>query len=194
MAGDSLSLPRTVRVFVNGAIEGLPGYVEVHQLPAGNSFFMAVDQSAWGLVEKWGQSSCQGFKQLEISDGISYGCRIYSVERATSDDIVRSVYPVLSFPTTERIRLQGGIRLSGNTFFDFALPNVVVESSGPVEVFCNNHLLPKSERGDFLLPRPVQDGTQLEIEAKRHKNTVARKSLFISAKFPWQGLHSSTVV
>jgi len=187
--GWRFTLPASdVRVFVNGAIEGLPGYIEVHQLPAGNSFFMAVDQSAWGLVEKWGQSSCQGFKQLEISDGISYGCRIYSVERATSDDIVKSVYPVLSFPATERIRLQGGIRLSGNTFFDFALPNIVVESSDSVEVFCNNHRLQKSERGDFSLPIPVQDGTQLEIEAKRHKNTVARKSLFVSAKFPWQGL------
>jgi hypothetical protein len=187
--GWRFTLPASdVRVFVNGAIEGLPGYIEVHQLPAGNSFFMAVDQSAWGLVEKWGQSSCQGFKQLEISDGISYGCRIYSVERATTDDIVKSVYPVLSFPTTERIRLQGGIRLSGNTFFDFALPNIVVESSDSVEVFCNNHRLQKSQRGDFSLPSPVQDGTQLEIEAKRHKNTVARKSLFVSAKFPWQGL------
>ncbi|HTR27233.1 MAG TPA: hypothetical protein VMI10_24900 [Terriglobales bacterium] len=178
----------TVRVFVNGALEGLPGYVEVHQLPAGTSFFMVVDQPAWGLVEKWGQSSCQGFKHLDISDGIPYGCRIYRVERATNDDIVRDVYPVLSFPAAERIRWQGGIRLSGNTFFDFALPNVVVESSGPVKVFCNNHLLPKSEQGDFLLPRPVQDGTQLRIEVRRHENTVARKSLFVSAKFQWQGL------
>ena len=100
-------LASAVRVFVNGAIEGLPGYIEVHQLPAGTSFFMAVDQSAWGLVEKWGHSSCLGFKLLEISDGVSSGCRIYSVEKATSDDIVKSVYPVLSFPTTERIRLQG---------------------------------------------------------------------------------------
>jgi hypothetical protein len=189
--GWRFTLPTSdVRVFVNGAIEGLPGYIEVHQLPAGNSFFIAVDQSAWGLIEKWGQSSCQGFKRLEISDGIPYGCRIYSVERATSDDIVRSVYPVLSFPTTERIRLQGGIRLSGNTFFDFALPSIVVESSDSVEVFCNNHRLQKSERGDFSLPSRVGDGTQLEIEAKRHKNTVARKSLFVSAKFPWQGLSS----
>jgi hypothetical protein len=187
--GWRFTLPASaVRVFVNGAIEGLPGYIEVHQLPAGTSFFIAVDQSAWGLVEKWGQSSCQGFKQLEISDGISYRCRIYSVERATSDDIVKSVYPVLSFPTTERIRLQGGIRLSGNTFFDFALPNIVVESSDSIEVFCNNHRLPESRRGDFLLPLPVQDGTQLEIEARRHKNTIARKSLFVSANFPWQGL------
>jgi hypothetical protein len=189
--GWRFTLPASaVRVFVNGAIEGLPGYIEVHQLPAGTSFVMAVDQSAWGLVEKWGQSSCQGFKHLEISDGISYSCRIYSVERATSDDIVKSVYPVLSFPMTERIRLQGGIRLSGNTFFDFALPNIVVESSNPVEVFCNNHLLPKSEQGVFLLPSPVRDGPQLEIEVRRDKKTVVRKSLFVSAKFPWQGLPS----
>lgn len=187
--GWRFSLPAsTVRVFVNGAIEGLPGYVEVHQLPAETSFFLAVDQPAWGLVEKWGQSSCEGFKQVDISDGISYGCRIYSAERAVSDDIVRDAYPILSFPTAERIRLQGGIRLSGNTFFDFALPSIVVESSRPVKVFCNKHVLSKSEQGDFLLPNPVQDGARLEIEVRRNENTVARKSLFVSGKFQWQGL------
>jgi hypothetical protein len=187
--GWRFTLPASsVRVFVSGAIEGLPGYIEVHQLPAGTSFFLAVDEPAWGLVEKWGRSSCAGFKELGISDGLSYGCRVYSVDSANSDDIVRKTYPVLSFPTAERIRLQGGIRFSGNTFFDFALPNIVVESSGPVKVFCNNHLLPKSEQGDFWLPRAVQDGTQLEIEVRRNENTVARKSLFIRAKFQWQGL------
>ena len=107
--GWHFTLPASlVRVFVSGANEGMPGYVEVQQLPT-TPFSILADQSASGVIQRWGRSSCHGFRQLEISEGIPEGSDIYRVERATSDEIVRDVYPVLSFPTTERIQLDGGI-------------------------------------------------------------------------------------
>lgn len=186
--GWRFTLPASlVRVFVSGASEGMPGYVEVQQLPS-SSFFVLADESASEVIHKWGESSCLGFRQLKIFEGLPEGSNIYSIERAISDDLVRDVYPVLSFPTTDRIRLDGGIRISGNTFLDFAAPRVVVESNAAVEVLCNERQLQRSESGYFELPTGVPDATRLIIEIRKGRSTVARKSILIRAICQWQAL------
>src|SRR5262249_13173451 len=82
--GWRFKLPKTdVRVLVSGAAEGLPGYVEVQQFPTDSPFLLVASASAWHLIERWGQSSCQGFKHLEQLRGLPAGCRFYSVHRAT---------------------------------------------------------------------------------------------------------------
>lgn len=188
--GWRFKLPKTdVRVLISGATEGLPGYIEVQQLPSDSSFYLVASPPAWNLIERWGQSSCQGFKHLHQLRGLPADCRCYSVSQALNDNIVRSVYPTLSFPSSERIRLEGGIRLSGNTFFGFALPRIVVEASKPnFQVFCNGEELAKSRDGDFVLPSRIPDGTTLEIEVRNGDKPLVAKSIFVYSRFPWQNL------
>jgi hypothetical protein len=178
-----------VRVFVSGALEGLPGYVEVQQLPTGSPFLLLAKASAWNLIERWARSSCDGFKELGIVNGLPSGCRLYSAQKADSDNIVKAVYPNLALPSVERIRFQGGIRLTGNTFFGFALPRVVVETSTPTfQVCCNGRALRHLEQGAFALPSRVQKGGKLDIEVRNGDEVLAGRSIFVASEFPWQSL------
>jgi hypothetical protein len=178
-----------VRVFVSGALEGLSGHIEVQQLPTSSPFLLLAEASAWNLIERWGRSSCDDFRQLSITDGLPSSCRLYSAQRANTDNTVKAVYPNLALPSMEHIRLQGGIRFSGNTFFGFALPRVVVETSTPTfQVFCNGKALRQLECGDYALPSRVQKGGKLEIEVRNGDQVLAGKSIFVASEFPWQGV------
>jgi hypothetical protein len=191
-SGWRFKLPRAdVRVFSSGAAEGLSGYVEVQQMPTEAHFLLIANASAWHLIERWGQASCRGFMHLKDFWGLPPGCRLYKVDRAINDNIVRSVYPALAFPSSDRIRLEGGIRVSGNAYFGFALPRIVVESSDPnFKVFCNGKVLTSSHDGEFVLPSRAQDGTTLEIEVKKEEKLLASKSIFVYSRFHWQNLEA----
>jgi hypothetical protein len=51
----------SIRVFIKGEVQGLPGLIEVRQLPKGSPFYLAAHQECWEVLNPWGKSSCKGF-------------------------------------------------------------------------------------------------------------------------------------
>src|SRR6185436_10298817 len=69
--GWHLRLPSgPIRIFVNGGQEGLPGLVEVQQLPHSLPFYIAAKDECCPKLQEWARVDCEGFKDLEIREGL----------------------------------------------------------------------------------------------------------------------------
>ncbi|MBD1929831.1 hypothetical protein H6F74_26880 [Trichocoleus sp. FACHB-90] len=182
-------LPQSlIRIFIDGAGFGLPGLVEVRQLPSASRFYLAARQDCCQLLEKWGESSCKGFEKLPIIAGLPHGWHFFHVAAAYSDDLVKYEYPILSLPTTVRFDLEGGIRISrGNQFFKFAPPKLVLTGGNDsIRVCCNSTPLDCSQaEGIYELPDHAPTGTKIEIEARIGEDVVRCRSLFLVEDFSW---------
>lgn len=97
-----------IRVFVDGGSQGLPGFVEVRQLPIQKPFYLAAHQECLELLTRWGDSSCQDFENLQIINGLPSGWHFFKAKAAYSDELVKREYPILAFPTNLRLELAGG--------------------------------------------------------------------------------------
>lgn len=171
-----------IRVFVNGNTEGLPGIVEVRQLPTQQPFYLAAHEQCLELLTIWGELSCQGFEKLQIIDGLPSGWHLFKAEAACSDELIKQEYPILAFPTNVRLELAGGIRLErGNKFFKFAPPKLVLQGgSESIKVYCNNKLLDCTEAGGiYELPADTPGETKLLIEARSGDDIIRRCSLLL---------------
>ncbi|MTJ50025.1 hypothetical protein [Dolichospermum sp. UHCC 0259] len=176
-----------IRVFVEGRSLGLPGIVEVGRLPKGSPFYLAVHQECCTLLEKWGTSSCEGFEKLHIVKGLPTGWHLFKVTAAHSDEIVKNEYPILSFSTSIRLDLEGGLRLGkGNWFFRFAPPKLVLQcSDGTAKLYCNGRLLEDSSgQGIYELPPDIPADTNIKIEARNGENVIKYLSLLLVEDFP----------
>ncbi|KOP23134.1 hypothetical protein AMR41_27920 [Hapalosiphon sp. MRB220] len=176
-----------IRVFVEGRSLGLPGLVEVVRIPKGLPFYLAVQQECCSLLEKWGASSCEGFEKLHTVKGLPNRWHLFKVAAAHSDEIVKSEYPILSFSTSIRLDLEGGVRLDkGNYFLKFAPPKLVLQGGDEsVKVYCNGKLLQdKSGEGIYELSPDIPADTKLEIEACKGKDIIKRLSLFLVEDLP----------
>jgi hypothetical protein len=175
-----------VRVFVTGLGEGLPGLIEVRQLPKNSPFYLAARQECCQLLKTWGESSCKGFKKLQIAEGLPQEWHFFYADAAYSDELFKREYPLLSWPTTVRLDLQGGIRLDkGNRFFKFAPPKLVLQGGDEsVKVYCNNQLLDcTQEEGIYELRTDLPTGIKLLIEARTGEDVVKRCSLLLVEDF-----------
>ncbi|MEG3973321.1 hypothetical protein QT970_01710 [Microcoleus sp. herbarium8] len=171
-----------IRVFVNGDTQGLPGIVEVRQLPTQQPFCLAAHEQCLELVTIWGELSCQGFENLQIIDGLPSGWHFFKAEAACSDELIKQEYPILAFPTNVRLELAGGIRLErGNKFFKFSPPKLTLQSgSESIKVYCNNKLLDcTSGAGIYELPADSPAETKLLIEARSGDDIIKRCSLLL---------------
>jgi hypothetical protein len=171
-----------IRVLVKGDSEGLPGLVEVRQLPYQKPFYLAAHQECLELLTRWGESSCQGFEKLKIINGLPSGWHLFKVVAACNDALIKQVYPILAFPTNVQLDLAGGIRLErGNKFFKFAQPKLIVQGgSESIRVYCNNRLLEATKAaGIYELPADIPAGTKLIIEARSGENIIRRCSLLL---------------
>lgn len=186
-AGLHLRLPgRSVRVFIEGTSEGIPGLIEVHALPRGQSFYLAYRELNWPRLEKWATVECRGFEDLDVLEGLPGGWKIASVSEAAGNKSVRYDFPFLSFPASSRLRLVGGIRSSrGNNFFSFAPPDVALEGSpSGADLYCND--VPLSVRslcGAYVLPEGLPPESRITVEAKNGTAIVASHSLFLTGDF-----------
>ena len=170
-----------IRVFVNGDSQGLPGIVEVRQLPTQKPFYLAAHQECLELLTRWGESSCQGFEKLQIIDGLPSGWHFFKAQAACSDELIKQKYPILALPTNVRLELAGGIRLErGNKFFKFAPPKLVLQGANEsIKVFGNNKLLDCTEAaGIYELPADTAE-TKLLIEARSGDDIIKRCSLLL---------------
>jgi len=191
----SLVLPGApVRVLVAGSTFGLPNLVEVQQLPAGTPFYLLVGVECWEEIEEWGEVACEGFRAIPVASGLPTLWRLYAVERALGDAMVRHLAPALAFPATFRLDLAGGVRVErGSKYFRFAPPRVVVR--GPldgVDVSCNDVPLVDGGDGTFVLPAAVLADSQLSVVARRGDEEVGR-TLYLLDSFPWQDLTPARV-
>ncbi|MCY7333097.1 MAG: hypothetical protein LH649_10675 [Pseudanabaena sp. CAN_BIN31] len=175
-----------IRIFVGGSSEGLSGYIEVRQLPVQKPFYLAAHEDCLALLTQWGESSCKGFNKLPIANGLPDRWHFFQVEIACSDEL-KKIYPVLAFPTILRLELSGGIRFSGNNFFKFAPPKVVLQvSNDEIQVYCNeirldcNHI-----SGVYELPLDTSD-LRLEISARSGDTTMKRRFISLVEDIPWQ--------
>jgi hypothetical protein len=169
-----------IRVFVDGDSEGLPGLVEVRQLPTQKPFYLAAHEQCLKLLTEWGESSCKGFEILQIIDGFPSGWHLFKAAAACSDELIKLEYPILAFPTNLRLELAGGIRLErGNKFFKFAQPKLILQGgSDSIKVYCNDRLLNCTEAaGIYELPADTPAETKLQIEARSGEDIIKRCSL-----------------
>ncbi len=174
-----------IRILVDGNSEGLSGLVEVHQLPVQRQFYLAAHEDCLNLLTQWGESSCQGFEKLSIAQGLPNRWHFFKVGLACSDEPIKYTYSVMSFPTTLRLELVGGIRVNrGNKFFRFAPPKLVLQgNTDSIEIFCNDIPLKSDDTGIYELPL---DSLEMLIKAKRGENTVKTASLSLVEDISWQ--------
>ncbi len=183
-----LRLPSAaVRVFVSGGPQGIDGLVEVRRLPQSTKFYVATRRDSYGAVRAWGEESCRGFKDLEITHGLPTGWFLGCADAALNDDSVRKKYPMLSLPMTTRLSLRGGIRVSqGNQFFKFAPPCIELEGpSDSVEIHCGGMALKFDDReGCYQLPQNLPSGVQVIVEASRGDEALRKLSFYLEEEFP----------
>lgn len=178
-----------VRVFVKGDTQGLPGFIEVRQLPTQKPFYLAAHKDCLELLNSWGESSCKGFEKLPISNGLPINWYLFKAEQADTDELIKHQYPVLSFPTTVRLELDEGLRVDrGNKFFKFAPPKVVIQSGDEsIKLYGNDKLLScTDDAGSYELPTDFPSETTLVIEARIGEKIIKRRSLTLRENFDWQ--------
>lgn len=171
--------PSNVKVFEEGALQSLPGIVEVPRIPRQRSFYLACRAEVVNEIERWGQTGCRGFKDLKIEIGLPEGWRLFSVEEALSDELVKKRFPALAFNSSARIYFDGGLRSTGNQYFSFALPKLILDISSKADLFCNDIQL-QQENGRYAIPESSALTGRLAIEARLAGEIVATRSLFVS--------------
>src|SRR5262249_33049964 len=62
-----------VRILVDGSGEGLPGLVEVRRLPSQTKFYLLAAHRDAERLANWGAISCDGWEELNLSDGLPRG-------------------------------------------------------------------------------------------------------------------------
>lgn len=180
-----------VRVFASGLSDGLTGLVEVQQMPPCSPFYFAAHSDCSGVIEKWGKEACKGFEQVSIRQGLPQDWRLYHVEQAINDQLVKDKYPMLSLPLVVRLRLDGGVKVSrGNDYFAFAPPRIIVEGQlDGLKVYCNNAPMQPglAQDGTFELRELAPGlGTKASIELRRDSEVLARRTVYLVHDFAWQ--------
>jgi hypothetical protein len=175
---------RSVRVFIPGSDDGLPGLVETQTLPSGSACHIAFGPKAAPAVVPWLHSECKGAKELNLDAGLPDQWRLFSVAHVQSDDGVAHLFPVLSLPRSIRLQLVGGIRSSaGNRYFPFAEPSVLlIGGKGGETLLCNGQNLQPVVPGMFKLPPGLPLNTRISLEALVGQTPVAKTALVLSAQ------------
>lgn len=189
-AGWKLTLPSaSVRAFVTGEAHQLPGLIEVTELPRRQPFYVATEPSAWTRIEPWLTKDCVGWRPIVIASGLPPAWIFGSVDEALTDDGPRAVGERLGFRDRRNIRLVGGIRAgTGNTFFDFAAPLVILDGGVPGDIVtCNGVELLERELqpGSFDLPVLPSDA-RVNIEVRAGDSVLKRRSIFLASGFSWR--------
>jgi len=178
--------PSLVRIFLRAQSQDLTGLVETRQLPKASPFYLAIRNDGTALLKQWGTSSCLGFKELAIREGLPQGWTMFRADSALDDEHVKDAYPQLALPSTIRLRFEGGIRASrANQFFSFAPPRIVVEGyDTSVTVGCNGIAVGCDVMGVCTLPEAASLSKELAIEAISG-NHIIRRRLYLVEDFSW---------
>lgn len=170
---------RSIRIMGSAKPFGFNGFVEQSQLPQGMSFYMLSREENAEVLHAWGRKFCEGFSEVELSAGLPSRWRLYSINRANSDALIRDAFPYLAFPTVLRIQFIGGLRVKGNQYFIFGLPQIeVTGATGGSNVFCSDYPLDRDpDTGFYVIPDSLY-AHRLIIEVRHNGETLRRRSLY----------------
>ncbi len=176
-----------VRLFIEGTGEGLPGLLEVYELPRGRQFYLAFQSVHWPALQRWTETGCRGWREIPATTGLPPGWKLGVAEEALSDHQVRDRFPSLAFADLMRLRLLRGIRSAlGQTFFAFAPPAIAVEGgTGDEEVWVDDSRLEGSGDGIYELPRNLPLETRIGVEVRRGEHVLKRAAIYLTASFSW---------
>lgn len=175
-----------VRLFISAEAEHLSGFIEALSLQPNTPFLLFADRAHTHLVEQWGRSSCTAFRSLRVRSGLPSGWFAYASEGAHSDEPVRNHVSALSFPTTSRITPKAGIVGSRNSYFSFALPDILVTGvPNDAELFCNGQRAGRCDGPPLPIPDSVSTAARLSFEVRVGSTVVCRKSIGVEPPIPW---------
>jgi len=182
--------PTSIRIFVAGTDEQLPGLVEILELPRGRPFYVAFDGALDGTLGPWLETGCTGWRPIPIVSGLPDGWQFASADEALSDAAPRSVDEAIGFRDIRTLRLEGGIRASaGNTYFAFAPPRVTLNGADPGDqLLCNDLLLQPTAIGSgiFTLPANLPVDARIGLEVHSGDDVVKRLSLYLKSGVAWR--------
>lgn len=181
--------PASVRLFVDGLSEQLPGLIETRHLSRGTAFYVASAGQVWPQVQRWVETECEGWREIELTTGLPGGWVFGTVREARSDQGLRSVAEDLGFPDRRTLRFAGGVRASvGNTFLSFAPPRIVLDGEAPGDVVtCHGHelLADRFAPTVYVLPPNLPKDVRIGLEVRNGEVVVFRRSLYLVGGFEW---------
>ncbi|MEA5468506.1 hypothetical protein [Spirulina sp. 06S082] len=168
-----------VRILIKGQNYDLPGWVETSQLPKEKPFYLLVHPDHIEAIEAWGNSACQGFEKVRINQGLPQGWSLFKVDFAKSDNLVKSKYPNLSFPSTIRLSFKGGLRLDRrNLFFTFAQPDILLQGHNEeIDIDCQDQKLSPISFGVYQLPENLPLNEKISITARHQEEIIQQINL-----------------
>ena len=183
---------RAVRIMVSAMPFGFDGFVEDSQIPQDKPFFLLAHYRYAETLHMWGDNCCEGFSEVDLISGLPSGWRLYSIDHANSDAFIRDVFPFLTFPTVLRIQFRGGLKVRGNQYFTFALPQVeIMGAVSDMSVFCNDRRLdPDSETGMYNIPDTLR-ANRIIVELRRNGESIRRRTLYALETAAWRDVVST---
>ena len=188
----------TVRVFQSGASFGLPGYIEASRIAKDAEFIIAACQNK-DEIRQWGESECEGFRELRFSTGLPEDWRLFRVTAVKSDSLIRNIATRLALPSSIRIQLRGGIASQEGTssrFFSFARPTVLIDGpNDELTVDCDGKALScvGGSSSEYELPSTLPVNQTVRIEASTLSGDRSRRSIqLVDAAFSNWNLHAAS--
>ena len=154
----------TVRLFLPGQSEGFPDWIEHERLERGVKFLVASFGEDIEKVQKWGRESCGKLTQKQVS-GLPVGWVLFEGENANQSC---PGVDILSVSSSLRLRIKKGIRIAGNTYLKFPLPEIIFENSAGTEKVALNGTPLKRLAPDmpvWQLPENLPVNEILKVEA-----------------------------
>jgi len=163
----------TVRLFLLGQLEGLPDWIESQRLEKGIEFLVTCKSTEAEKLRKWGSEYCEKFQQKSAS-GLPAGWLLFLGNNANQSC---PGVDVLFVSSSLRLLLKRGIKISGNTYLRFPLPEVVLEnSSGNETITLNGTALKRPDHNIpvWQLPQDTPVNETLKIEVKVGEQELRR--------------------
>lgn len=118
-------------VLVVAAKEGLPGLIQVLQLPVSGAFYVLHGPRSQQSVRQWLSDAGANATELSVNRGIGAGWTLLECDGLGTHGAPSALGP-LRVPDRVKIRLRYGIRSApGNNFLSVAPPAVVVDGAPP---------------------------------------------------------------
>lgn len=162
--GWRIKLPLSnVRVFSLGKNEGFSQWLETNKIESGIEYYIACHIDVYSSVLNWGRTSSKGFKEVHATGLPLNWClfKVTSVIESHPDIELLQLSNMCTFG------LKGGIKAAqGNTYFNFAPPEIEVEGSEHAPKI-NGKELEKKDGLKWIIPNniPVETKIRIELEA-----------------------------
>jgi len=164
----------SVKLFLPGSREDLPGWVESQHLERESRFFIACHSSMASIISEWGNNSCKQFANV-LFYGLPSNWLLFEGEGAYEP--CREI-DVLNIPSLLRMRFHGGIKVGrGNYYLKFGPPQVVIEGGQGDEhiiITCNQYTYQLKRENPSMptwtIPDEVPIGKPLELGVYRDGN------------------------